>query len=542
MLSGGVKVNSIPFQFKKGSACVTAVLRLKGQIGVAVGFEGFGFDFEAGVFWDPVVYKACVQYQPSLPCEVAFTEDFYEDIGAYARAVANLDFAKLSVGPTAVSTYMTGPLPSQCFKTSAPVHSTTIKKLTTSPLPQHTEIHVVHTSSPETHTTTKEKMYISTKAATPRKPTSPQTSHEPTHTTTSHHSTVTSKKIETSEHTSSSTEKKTESHASSYHESPTETTSATEKDHSKSHTPSGQHSHSTASLSHTHSQYHTLSDHSSIHSQYHTLSAQHSHFTNHSQSHTPSAQHSHSTTSLIHTYPQVTSQQLITSTKSTTEIYTVTKCMSHMEWCPYSLTSEIIQTRTIIEYTTICPATETSLTVPPSPIETITATGPASVPVVVITSSVEMTPIETPITSTVFVASPQPLITYTVTISGTTTYPVANKPSPPWTSTQASIYATVTSTSSSSGGIGPVIYSVGGFPSAPPSSATAPPPLPSLPSSTSLLSAANTTIPGSTGLGTSTVIATPRPFVPGSGASNSYVPSVAVGMAAIFLMSVFLMF
>ena len=538
-------MNSIPFQFKKGSACVTVVLRLKGQIGVAVGFEGFGFDFEAGVFWDPVVYKACVQYQPSLPCQVALTEDFYEDIGAYARAVANLDFAKLSVGPTAVSTYMTGPLPSQCFKTSAPVHSTAIKKLTTSPVPQHTEIHVVHTSPPETHTTTKEKMHTSTKAATTRKLTSPHTSHKPTHTTTSHHSAVTSKKIETTKHTSSSTEKHTESHASSHHKSLTETTSAIEKGHSKSYTHSGQYSHSTASPSHTHSQHHTLSDrhsHSSIHSQYHTLSAQHSHSTNHSQSHTLSAQHSHSTTTLIHTYQQVTSQQLITSTKSTTEIYTVTKCMSHMEWCPYSLTSEIIQTRTIIEYTTICPTTETGLTVPPSSIETITATGPASVPVVVITSSVEMTPIETPITSTVFVASPQPPITYTVTISGTTTYPVANKPSPPWTSTQASIYATVTSTSSSRGGIGPVIYSVGGFPSAPPTSATAPPPLPSLPSSTSLLSAANTTIPGSTGLGTSTVIATPRPFVPGSGSSNSYVPSVAVRMAAIFLMFVFLMF
>jgi hypothetical protein len=492
-------VNSIPFQFKKGSACVTAVLRLKGQIGVAVGFEGFGFDFEAGVFWDPVVYKACVAYQPSLPCEVGLTEDFYEDIGAYGRAVVDLDFAKLSVGPTAVSTYMTGPLPSQCFKTSAPhplpTYGTTIKKLTTAHPPTHTEVHVVHTSPPEKHTTTKvekhtttkERTHAATKPATSIEHSSSHSSHEPTHTATSHHSTVTGKKTETEKHTSSSTERHMKSHTSSHHKSHTETTSAREKNHSKSH---------------------TLSSH-----------------------------HSHSTTSVTHTYPQVTPPRLTTYTTSTTEIYTVTTCMSLVEWCPYSLTSEITQTRTITDYTIICPATETGPDIPPSPIETnIAATGPASEPAVVITSSVEMTPIETPITSTVFYASPQPPITYTVTISGTASYPVANGPSPTWTPSQA-LYTTITSTSTKNGGIGPIIYSVGGFPTPEPPTTTAPPPPPSPVIS---LSSSNITIPGSSGLGMTTASATPPPFIPTSDAKSLYISLVTIGVATASLLFIFL--
>jgi hypothetical protein len=516
MLSHGVKVNSIPFQFKKGSACVTAVLRLKGQIGVAVGFEGFGFDFEAGVFWDPVVYKACVAYQPSLPCEIGLTEDFYEDIGAYGRAVVDLDFAKLSVGPTAVSTYMTGPLPSQCFKTSAPhplpTYGTTIKKLTTAHPPTHTEVHVVHTSPPEKHTTTTvekhtttkvekhtttkvekhatttERTHAATKPATSIKHSSSHSSHEPTHTATSHNSTVTGKKTETEKQTSSSTERHMKSHTTSHHKSHTETTSAREKNHSKSH---------------------TLSSH-----------------------------HSHSPTSVTHTHPQVTSPRLTTYTTSTTEIYTVTACMSLVEWCPYSLTSKITQTRTITDYTIICPATETGPDIPPSPIETIiAATGPASEPAVVITSSVEMTPIETPITSTVFYASPQPPITYTVTMSGTTSYPVANGPLPTWTPSQSSLYTTIAITSTKNGGIGPIIYSVGGFPTPEPPTTTAPP-LP--PSPVISLSSSNITIPGSSGLGTITASATPPPFIPTSDARSLCNSLVTIGVATTSLLFIFL--
>lgn len=96
--SGGAQVNSLPVIFKKGTGCIAAVLRLKFQVGVALEVFGESFDFESGVFFDPLQHKACVGYQPNQPCGLQLTENFYEEIGAYARAVKDIDFASLSAG------------------------------------------------------------------------------------------------------------------------------------------------------------------------------------------------------------------------------------------------------------------------------------------------------------------------------------------------------------------------------------------------------------------------------------------------------------
>jgi hypothetical protein len=97
---------------------LTASLRFSVRAGLEVEIDGTGLDFEAGIFLDAPGYKACLN--TTTNCGVEFTESLYVDLGVYARAVVELDYKSLSVGPTAVKTIGSLALPSECVQTSTP--------------------------------------------------------------------------------------------------------------------------------------------------------------------------------------------------------------------------------------------------------------------------------------------------------------------------------------------------------------------------------------------------------------------------------------
>jgi hypothetical protein len=94
-------------------------------------------------------YKACVTDQPAQSCQVEFTEHFYEEWGAYAKAVEKLEFYTLDVAPTAVTTVYTTDLPSKClvsltsqsqlYGTSPPAVTPTPQLQTSSPISVQTD-------------------------------------------------------------------------------------------------------------------------------------------------------------------------------------------------------------------------------------------------------------------------------------------------------------------------------------------------------------------------------------------------------------------
>ncbi|KAM3065571.1 hypothetical protein ACMFMG_011548 [Clarireedia jacksonii] len=114
----GIKVKAIPAKFKSGVACVTVALRYKLKASVSLELHAFGFKFEAGAYIDAPQYKACVTYQPALPCELEFKEDFFIAAAVYVEAVKEINFATWAAGPTAATTLASQSLPSACFVSS----------------------------------------------------------------------------------------------------------------------------------------------------------------------------------------------------------------------------------------------------------------------------------------------------------------------------------------------------------------------------------------------------------------------------------------
>ncbi|KAH8901926.1 hypothetical protein BR93DRAFT_982561 [Coniochaeta sp. PMI_546] len=105
---------------------------------------------------------------------------------------------------------------------------------------------------------------------------------------------------------------------------------------------------------------------------------------------------------------------LVTSTVTTTAVYTITSCAATVPNCPASLTQKVV-TSTVIVQTTVCPATMTtaassSSSYSPAPVPTPTGT------------PVTITPCATPTTSTYVAPTNVPTPAPTVTIIDTTTY------------------------------------------------------------------------------------------------------------------------
>jgi hypothetical protein len=300
-ISGGAQVKSLPVTFRKGAACIAAILRLKFQAGVALKVFGTGFDFESGVFFDPLQYKACITDQPTQPCPLAFTENFYEEIGAYARAVVDLDFAKLSAGPTAVSTFFTGALPSQCLSTSVSSASASSKM-------------VISTTAPPAKETTSSAAGGKNNTATGTKSSAGST------TTLTPLSTGVSKINGTSGNNSSVIA--TSISGGVFPQTTGTGASGTGASNLGTRSAGGIYTIPTGV--------------------------------------TPYA----NTTSVA--IPTTSSDITLTTRVISTVTYTITSCLSNVAHCPASLQSPVVQTKTIVAYTTVCPVTQTEFPTAPS--------------------------------------------------------------------------------------------------------------------------------------------------------------------------------
>lgn len=91
---------------------------------------------------------------------------------------------------------------------------------------------------------------------------------------------------------------------------------------------------------------------------------------------------------------------LVTSTVSTTTVYTITSCAASVVNCPASYQSEILVTQTVDIYTTVCPASA-NITLPATPTSTAIAEPTTAAAVVhIITDVVVLVPCATPVVET----------------------------------------------------------------------------------------------------------------------------------------------
>ncbi|EPE31033.1 hypothetical protein GLAREA_04000 [Glarea lozoyensis ATCC 20868] len=121
----GAEVTAIPITFRKGNACVTAILRIKFEAALALDVFGQGFDFGAGVFFDPLQYQACITLDPAATCPLEFTQNIFAEIGAFSNANVDIGAVNVDFGaPSVVTTFFTGELPGTCLSTALSADAT----------------------------------------------------------------------------------------------------------------------------------------------------------------------------------------------------------------------------------------------------------------------------------------------------------------------------------------------------------------------------------------------------------------------------------
>lgn len=126
----------IPITVTSGSASFNAALRVRIQAGTTVEVFGFGVDFELGVFATVIEYKASLA--STAQCALQFTHLLDTNIGAFAEAVAVIDYKSFGASPTKAITLVTQTLPGTCItKGSSKTTSkaTTTASIKTSVLP-----------------------------------------------------------------------------------------------------------------------------------------------------------------------------------------------------------------------------------------------------------------------------------------------------------------------------------------------------------------------------------------------------------------------
>lgn len=422
---GDAQVTGIPIVFKDGKACVSALLRVKLQAGVSLEVFGTGFSFESGVFFDPLQYKACVVAQPSASCPIQITEDFFEEIGAFARAVADLDFAKLSVGPTAASTFFTGALPSTCLLSGASSSTgTTVLSTTAAPAKTSSAASAVK-SSATSATGAKSTATVTSKA--------PSSNASATVLSTSVKGAVVSSSVpvsassktdgvfvETSSISGVISVSKVGTASAGNHPQPSGTGKyGNVTTFAKSVTiPTALPTFSTDTVEIT--KVYTIT---SCAPTVTDCPARIGQLT--TEIITSSAIGASSAAGVVSSpAPTAAGSDLTTRTIYSTTTNTITSCLTNVIHCPASMTSEIVQTKTIVAYTTVCPVAQSEFpSALPSAAQVSAANAAAvtSTPIIVQTMTVNpvpLTPLATPIVTTFDSHSPLPSSVY-----GTLTVP-----------------------------------------------------------------------------------------------------------------------
>jgi hypothetical protein len=347
--SGGAQVSALPVTFRKGAACITATLRIKFQAALALDIFGKGFDFSAGVFFDPLQHKACVTLDPVAICPLDFTQNTFAEIGAFANAVVDLGTANLDLGgPKAVTTFFTGTLPGTCLSTATSSAATSILATaasTTSSPPKIT--YNAELEASKASTTTSGGMVIPTSSSENR----------------------TMDATKPTKHYKAGNEIST---IISTHISATNATSII-----------------------------ALPQHASKGS----TSVMNSHSKKSAMNSTPPA-----TVLSSEEEPAITAPaEMTTRTIWSTQNMTITSCHSAYIMCPSHLATPVIQTITQVQYTTVCPVSQASFPTvvnpalaPPSGLIAITITLPTTThhSMIEITSLNYMTPLPTPIVKT----------------------------------------------------------------------------------------------------------------------------------------------
>ncbi|KAI9651314.1 hypothetical protein NHQ30_001353 [Ciborinia camelliae] len=387
----GIKVSAIPVEFKSGTACVTVALRYKLKAGTSVEVFGFGFKFEAGAYINAPQYRACITDQPSKPCKLDFIENFYVDVGVYAQAIKEIDYATWAAGPSAVSTLYAGTLPSKCFISSTSsiqnslLSSSTSYTMTPTPEPETTP----ENSAPKTSTGNSDS-YQKTATGTAPFPTNSDngtiigTGIRPTG-IGSYSVTRSSTRLTIIPSGSLTDTAPGNSYGSGISGTAIGTLSGIIPTPSSVLFPNSTTTHSIQTYG---------SEPESSYIDGIKLAA------------SPD-----STITSDAPFPTATYDLYTTITASSTSTYTVYSCATEAVWCPYSMLSPVILTKTIAQYTTVCLSSEFPTGIPtidPSAVATriFSPLGTDTPRINInITDSAPLTPCPTPITKKIEIAT-----------------------------------------------------------------------------------------------------------------------------------------
>ncbi|KAF7559168.1 hypothetical protein G7046_g4976 [Stylonectria norvegica] len=302
----GANSNVIPWKVTAGTTELKVDLRLRAELGASFEVAGIGAAAELGIYLN--LLEVIAQLGATDTCALETIEYWDINAGAFANADVILDSTTFGATPTVSTTFYTGSTLSQCWDSL----TSSVAPTVVAPIPTPGE----SDPAPPVPTVPAD---VSTTADLP--PATTAIATEPVDIPTTAPPAVT----------------------------PTTETAEAEPTTSNSVDIGGPHSIVTSST------FDVGGPHSIVTSSTVDVGGPHSFITSKATTLKPiSSHHGHFSNSSI-TVPQA----MHTSTVHSTTVYTVTSCAASVVNCPASWTKEIVVTRTIDLYTTICPVTET---------------------------------------------------------------------------------------------------------------------------------------------------------------------------------------